>query len=182
MGGFLKIFAVFVVALMFSLSAAFAEEKKDVEKKETKLEEIVVTATRTEKELEAAPGSVSVVTKEDIEKRNIKTVDDALNMLPGVFSRRGKGLMDTLASVTLRGFPSQNRTLVLLDGIALNDAYVGNVRWGMLVPEDVERIEVVRGPFSSLYGGYAMGGVVNILTRMPEKREFTIKSGYGKLE
>ena len=61
----------------------------------------------------------------------------------------------------------------------LNNAYTGDVQWAGLAPEDVEKIEVVKGPFSALYGGNAMGGVVNILTKMPEKREFTLKSGYG---
>ncbi len=170
------------VLLAFSLSpltysllitSAFAQEKT------ASLEEIVVTATRTEKELETAPGSVSVVTKDDMEKRNIKTVDEALNTVSGVFDRRGKGLMDTMSAITLRGIPSQQRTLILMDGITLNDSYSGGVRYGGMAVEDVERIEVVKGPFSSLYGGYAMGGVVNIITKMPEKRGFTLKTGYG---
>ena len=164
---------VFILCFVFSLSMANAGEK------ETRLEEIVVTATRTEKELETAPGSVSVVTKENMEKRNIKTVDEALNTISGVFDRRGKGLMDTRSQVSLRGIPGQMRTLILLDGMPINSAYTGEVQWGGLSPEDAERIEIVKGPFSSLYGGYAMGGVVNIITKMPEKREFTIKSGYG---
>ncbi|MEW6215226.1 MAG: TonB-dependent receptor [Nitrospirota bacterium] len=178
-----KVFRSFISSLLGLLvvtSVALAEEKEKVkEEKEIELEEIVVTATRTEKELEAAPGSVSVVTKEDMEKRNIKAVDEALNTIPGVFNRRGKGLMDTLAHISLRGIPKANRTLILLDGIPLHNAYTGDVMWGGLAPEGVEKIEVVKGPFSSLYGGYAMGGVVNIITKMPEKREFTFKSGYG---
>ncbi|MEW6739542.1 MAG: TonB-dependent receptor [Nitrospirota bacterium] len=161
--------------LTFSLfvTSAFAKEKP------TFLEEIVVTATRTEKELETAPGSISVIIKEDIEKRNIKIVDEALNTTAGVFNKRGKGAMDLMSSVTLRGIPAQQRTLILMDGITLNDSYSGGVRFVSMAAEDVERIEVVKGPSSSLYGGYAMGGVVNIITKMPEKREFTIKSGYG---
>jgi iron complex outermembrane receptor protein len=146
---------------------------------EEKLGEVVVTATRSEKEITVAPASVNVVTKEEIEKRNILTVDQSLNALPGVFDRRGKGLMDTQSSITLRGIPNQNRTLILRDGIPLNNAYTGDVQWGALAPEDIERVEVVKGPFSSLYGGNAMGGVVNIITKMPGKREFTVKSGYG---
>jgi len=165
---------------MFFISGIlWAEDKKEAEKKEARLEEIVVTATKTEKAIEDVPASVSVVTKEEIEKRNIFALDEALNILPGVFNRRGKGLMDTLANVGLRGFPGQDRTLILMDGITLNNAYTGAVQWGSLSLEDVERIEVVRGPFSSLYGGYAMGGVVNIITKMPEKREFIFKTGFG---
>jgi len=151
---------------------------KEEVREELKLEEIVVTATRTEKEITEAPGSVSVVTKEDMEKRNIQTIDSAVNLLPGVFNKRAKGL-DTTARVTLRGIPEQKRTLVLIDGQPMNDAYTGAVMWDSFLPENVERIEVVRGPYSALYGGYAMGGVVNIITKMPEEREFTVKSGYG---
>jgi iron complex outermembrane receptor protein len=149
------------------------------EVEEEKLGEVVVTATRGEKEITEVPASVDVVTKEEIKKRNILTVDQSLNAVPGVFNRRGKGLMDTQAAITLRGIPNQNRTLILRDGIPLNNAYTGDVLWGGLAPEDIERIEVVKGPFSSLYGGNAMGGVVNIITKMPEKREFTVKAGYG---
>ena len=172
---FSKIFFCFFFSITLYLSivnSLFAEEKT------ASLEEIVVTATRTEKEVKDAPGSVSIVTKEDIEKRNIKTIDEALNTTPGVFNRRGKGLMDTLANISLRGIPGANRTLIMKDGMIMNNAYTGDVTWtGM--PGDIERIEVVEGPFSSLYGGYAMGGVINIITKMPEKREFVFKSGYG---
>ncbi len=144
-----------------------------------KLEEIVVTATRTEIEVERAPAVVNVVSKEKIELRSPKSIDEALNDLPGVFVRRGKGLMDTLSAITLRGVPEQKRTLVLIDGIPLNNPYTGNVKFGGFYPEDLERVEVVKGPFSSLYGGYAMGGVVQFITKLPEKREIVIKGGYG---
>lgn len=163
------------ICLLVNTSTVHAEN----DTKESRLEEIVVTATKTEKEIEIAPGSISVVTKNDMEKQNIKTVDEAMDTVSGVFNRRGKGLMDTLSSVTLRGFSGQERTLILMDGITLNNAYTGSVQWGGLAPEDVERIEIVKGPFSSLYGGYAMGGVINIITKMPEKREFVFKTGYG---
>ncbi len=147
-------------------------------KKDTTLEEIVVTATRTPMSLGDAPADVSVVTQKDIESRNIQTIDEAMDILPGVYDKRAKPL-DTTAAVTLRGIPDQKRTLVLLDGLPLNDGYTGAVNWNGIFPQNIERIEVARGPFSSLYGGNAMGGVINILTRMPEKREVTFQGGYG---
>ncbi|MGD0229358.1 MAG: TonB-dependent receptor [Syntrophorhabdales bacterium] len=143
------------------------------------LEQIVVTATRTETEASQAPASTSVVTQQDIGQREIMAPDEALNTLPGVFDTRGKGLTDVLSSINLRGMPGQERTLVLLDGMPLNSAYTGNVQFGGLAPEDIRQMEVIRGPFSSLYGGYAMGGVVNILTKMPEKEELIVKGSYG---
>ncbi len=162
-----------ILFLLMSASTAFAEEK-DV----TKFEEIVVTATRTEKEVETAPGIVNVVTKKEMETRNITTVDDALNTLPGVFNRR-QSLTDTQSSILLHGIPDQKRTLILKDCVMLNNGYDGSVSFTGLSTENIEKIEVVQGPFSSLYGGNAMGGVVNIITKMPEKREFTLESGYG---
>ncbi|MFN3921697.1 MAG: TonB-dependent receptor, partial [Caldimicrobium sp.] len=103
----------------------------------------------------------------------------SLNTIVGVFNKRGKGLMDTMARITVRGMPGQQRTLILLDGLTLNDAYSGGVRWGGFSPEDIEKIEVARGPYSSLYGGYAMGGVVNLMTKLPDRREIILKTGYG---
>jgi len=171
----LNIWIMAAIASLFSaIGIVYAQESHPV-----KLSGIVVTATRTEKELADVPASTSLVTKEDIEMSNVQAVDQALDALPGVFDRRGKGLMDTQSAVTLRGMPEQKRTLIMLDGITMNKAYDGTVNFGGFAPEDVEKIEVVRGPFSSLYGGYAMGGVVNIITKMPEKREVAVKGGYG---
>ncbi|MFA5074151.1 MAG: TonB-dependent receptor [Nitrospirota bacterium] len=160
--------------------ATTAKAEKDVkqDKKTVHLKEIVVTATRTEKGITDAPGDVHVVTAEDIEKRNIKTIDEALNTTAGVFNRRGKGIMDTLANISIRGVPGANRSLIMKDGVPVNSAYTGDVSWTGAIG-GVKRIEVVEGPVSSLYGGYAMGGVVNIITKMPEKRELILNSGYG---
>jgi len=145
----------------------------------TRLEEVVVTATRVEQEVSRSPAAVSIVKKEELEQRGVKTLDQAVNDVPGVFNRRGKSFMDTQAAVTLRGIPDQKRTLILLDGITLNDPRTGAVDFGGLVSEDLERAEVVRGPFSSLYGGSAMGGVVQYLTKWADKREVILKTGYG---
>jgi len=153
---------------------------KIIRAEDIELERIVVTATRTEMEATKTPGSVSVVTNKDTEIRNVQVVDQALNTVTGILNERGKGLlMDAMATVTLRGIPGQERTLILMDGLTLNNAYTGSVRFEGLALEDIERIEVVRGPSSSLYGGHAMGGVVNIITKTPRKREFVLKGGYG---
>ena len=95
-------------------------------------------------------------------------------------NRRATGLLDPIATITMRGLPGSQRTLMMLDGFTLNDPYSGGQRDLLgIAPEDVERIEVIRGPFSSLYGGYAMGGVVNVITKMPEERKISFKPGYG---
>lgn len=168
-------FVGFVLILLVSISMARATEKE----KDAKLEEIVVTATRTEKEAKDIPAAVSVITKEDIEKRNVQTIDRALNATVGVFNRSFKGVINIEPTVILRGFPGSQRTLILINGTPFNGPYVGSAPFGGMSAEDIEQIEVVKGPFSSLYGGYAMGGVVNFITKLPEKKEFIIKSGYG---
>lgn len=80
-----------------------------------RLDDIVVTATKTEKRVADAPAAVTVVTREDMDRRNFKTVDAALNSLEGVFVKRSKGLMDATAGVRMRGFNNDHATLVLLD-------------------------------------------------------------------
>jgi iron complex outermembrane receptor protein len=169
---------LFIGVLFFAITAS-AQEKQPEEKNPMSLDEIVVTATRTETEASTAPASTSVVTQQDIQQRTVLAPDEAVDTLPGVFDTRGKGITDTQASINLRGMPGQQRTLILLDGMPLNSAYDGSVQFGGLNPEDISRMEVVRGPFSSLYGGNAMGGVVNIITKMPEKEEVTITGGAG---
>jgi iron complex outermembrane recepter protein len=170
---------LFFTSQIMSGNALAEDLSTDIRKNMTRLDEIVVTATRTEKELANVPGSVSVVTGKEMEKRNITSADEALNTTSGVVDIRGKGMMDTMSRVTLRGIPGQERTLVLMDGLMVNSAYAGMVNWTGMAVGDLERIEVVKGPFSSLYGGNAMGGVINLITKLPEKRECTVKSGYG---
>ncbi len=146
----------------------------------SRLEPVVVTATRTEKTVTNAPGSISVVTRQDIQDRNIKSLDETLNTTVGVYvDSKGKGLMGTTSSVSMRGLSYDKRVLFLLDGMPLNDGYTGGVTYQLQSIENIEQIEVVKGVGSSLYGGNAMGGVVNILTRMPKKQEIILKTGYG---
>ena len=145
------------------------------------LGEVVVTATKTAKDTMDAPATVSVVTTKEIENMNIHSADEALTYLPGVYTKRPGGHEPSVmgTNVVMRGIPDYSRTLVLVDGQTLNDPYIGAVTWESVPAETIKSIEVVPGPFSSLYGGSAMGGVINIITRTPTKREFSVKGGYG---
>jgi iron complex outermembrane receptor protein len=140
---------------------------------------VVVTATRTAQSVIDVPGAISVIPKAEIERLNAFTLDQAVGALPGLFSRRSKSFMDTQGSIQLRGIPDDNRTLILVDGLPMNDGYTGGVRLGSLSLADVSRVEVLRGPGSSLYGGNAMGGVVQVLTRMPDGPLAEVRAGYG---
>ena len=134
---------------------------------------MVVSAGRVEQRLSDVPTHTTVLTREDIEASAAQTVDDLLREVPG-FSlfRRSSSLVanPTTQGVSLRGIgPSGvSRTLVLLDGVPLNDPFGGWVYWSKVPLESIERIEVVRGGGSALYGNYALGGVINIITRKPQ--------------
>lgn len=148
------------------------------------LDEVVVTATRTYVAALDAPAAVTVVKASDIQKKNASRLGDALDQVPSLYLRGGalgqsQGTVGT-SGMSLRGI-DQTRTLVLLDGQPIQDAATGKVNWRTPFMEDIERIEVVPGAFSSLYGSNAIGGVVNIITKQPTKRELTakLKKGWG---
>jgi outer membrane receptor protein involved in Fe transport len=150
----------------------------------TLLETVTVTPTRTEQRLGDTPASVDVVTSRDISASPALVADDVLRQVPS-FSlfRRTSSLVaqPTTQGVSLRGIgPSgQSRTLVLLDGIPFNDPFGGWVYWTRVPLESVDRIEMTDGPTSSLYGNYAMGGVINIITNRPTRAALDLKTQYG---
>lgn len=126
---------------------------------------VVVTGTATEKSLADAPASIGVVTREQLELRPVQELAEVLGSVPGVtLTRNGNGV----PGVQIRGLGSAY-TLILIDGRRVNSSsavFRGNdYDLGWVPAEEVERIEVVRGPMSSLYGSDAIGGVVNIITR-----------------
>jgi len=130
------------------------------------MEEVVVTATRTESLPEGVGGSsVTVVTAPEIEAKNLKTVAEALRTVPSVQVKSSGGLGGQ-ATVFIRGADAKN-TLVLIDGVMVNDPSNPNRNADLahLSTDNIERIEVVRGPMSVLYGSNATAGVVNIITK-----------------
>lgn len=122
---------------------------------------MVVTATRTMKQIQEVPASVSVVTAKDIERHNVTTIQEALQYVPGLYMNQAKAQDD---QIMLRGMDTPN-ILVLVDGVQLNSAYNGAVNFDQIPVESIERIEVLRGAASSIYGGRAVAGVINITTK-----------------
>ncbi len=147
-------------------------------------ETVVVSATRTEQRLGNLPASINVLTNEAIESSPAVLADDVLRQVPS-FSlfRRTSSLVaqPTTQGVSLRGIgPSgQSRTLVLLDGVPFNDPFGGWVYWTRVPLMSVDQIEITEDTASSLYGNYAMGGVINIVTNRPTSRTIEIKPQYG---
>ena len=122
-----------------------------------------MSATATPEEQVDLGAATTVITRAQIEKMGVKTVADVLRSVPGldVSQYGGEG---QLTSVFLRGANS-NDTLILVDGVRLNSPYFAGYDVSSLTTENIERIEIARGPFSALYGSDAMGGVIQIFTR-----------------
>ena len=129
------------------------------------MKEVVVSATRIETPAEEVGSSITVITAEDIETKGYTTVQETLKGTPGldVSSTGGPG---QASSVYLRGAASY-QSLVLVDGIEMNDPSGRNrgVNFANFITDNIERIEIIRGPQSTLYGADAMGGVINIITK-----------------
>ncbi|SFU65837.1 TonB-dependent receptor domain-containing protein [Halomonas korlensis] len=139
-----------------------------------RLENIVVTASGFEQSLVDAPASISVVTREELERRNVSSLADALRDIEGVDVGGQVGKTGG-RNISIRGMPS-DYTLVLIDGRRQNVAGsvtpngFGETSTSFFPPvSSIERIEVIRGPMSTLYGSDAMGGVINIITRQVER-------------
>jgi outer membrane receptor protein involved in Fe transport len=137
---------------------------------DSELEEVVVTATRTPVPARQAPGSPTVLTREQIDMTPFRSgpqIDDLLRAVPGMQPSLLSSRYNhpTAQLFSLRGLGNR-RGLVLLDGVPLNDGFGGWITWGR-VPDTIERIEVVPGGSSNLYGTWAMGGAVQILTEQP---------------
>jgi outer membrane receptor protein involved in Fe transport len=148
------------------------------------LETVTVTPSRTEERLGNIPASVSILSAEEIQNSPALVADDVLRRLPS-FSlfRRASSVSShpTTQGVSLRGIgPSGvSRTLVLVDGVPFNDPFGGWVYWTRVPMDSVDRIEVVDGSSSSIYGNFAMGGVINIVSSRPMRRTVELKTQYG---
>ncbi|MDQ1346655.1 MAG: vitamin transporter, partial [Acidobacteriota bacterium] len=124
---------------------------------------ITVTATATPEKTSEVAATVDVVSAAEIADRQAGQAIDLLRTVPGLELVQG-GSRGKATSLFSRGTNSSH-TLVLWNGIELNDPYLGGFDWSTLATDGVERIEVVRGPFSALYGSNALGGVVQLVTR-----------------
>jgi vitamin B12 transporter len=160
-GMYLGIIAVFWMTAITRVSAGRAEDEAI-----TTMDQVVVSVTQTETTSAKIGGnSVTVITAKEIEEKNAHTVLELLKTVPGLFVTSTGG-MGTSASVFIRGADSKN-TLVMLDGIVLNDPSSANRSADLsdINLDQVERIEVVRGAMSVMYGSNATAGVINIITR-----------------
>lgn len=152
-----------IVAALLVFLASAAVPIWAQEPVEPEIGEVVVTATRTADPVGAATKSFTVITAEEIEAKQAETIREVLRTVPGLTVSQSGG-PGTITSTFLRGSNS-NHTLFLIDGVPVNNPMGGAFDLADLTTDNVERIEIVRGPQSTLYGSAAMGGVVNIITR-----------------
>jgi len=161
--------AALTAAIGFALaSTAHADAAADASSAK-QMDTVVVTATGAQQWIKDAPASISVITREEIERKPVTSIGQLLSTVPGVTG--GYALSGAQSKIRLRGLPEQY-TLILIDGRRQGNSSGVNYRDDLgpqdlnwLSPDMIERIEVVRGPMSSLYGSDAMGGVINIITR-----------------
>lgn len=146
------------------------------------LEEVFITASKSNRPLLNIPGKVEIISKKQIENLPAQKVDDLLRFISGVNVNRPTGNYTMRPSVTLRNFggDEQGRTLVLINNMPMNTSDEGGVNWNRINLINIQKIEVFKGSGSSLYGNNAMGGVINIITRKPVKPfEALFSASYG---
>jgi outer membrane receptor for ferrienterochelin and colicins len=157
--------AAFAPRLAFAQDAAGAGAPKDAKDADT----VVVTGTRTPERVQRATVKTDVITREEADRRGATTVADALASQPGLVVNPGSyGFLGGVSAVQIQGF-DRDRVLILEDGERVVGDVGGAIDLAAIPTADLERIEVVFGPSSSLYGSAALGGVVNILTAPPRR-------------
>lgn len=178
-----------ILGLSCGLTASSLAQEAEADRDEAASEppvhrqEIVVSATRTERPGDALPLSVTIISQSDIEEAPVLAVDDLLRTVPGV-NLPGMNSTSQHASsgrLSMRGLGDE-RALVMVDGIPINDGFRGYIHWQEVALEDLERIEIVRGGSASLFGNYALGGTINMITRPVTRSEIDLRALYGELD
>lgn len=166
-----------VTLLGFHLCAQAEDQPKSI----YHLDEVVVSATRSEILVFDAPQDVSVMTSEEIMTSPFERVEDIVRSVPGIYNYRhfGQQTSGIVGPLIMRGV-GKNRVLMLVDGVPQNDNFnntIAWVAWGHIPKETIERIEIIRGPTSTLYGSEGLGGMIHVITKKPRAQRQTIVRG-----
>ncbi|MCD4668299.1 MAG: TonB-dependent receptor [Sulfurimonas sp.] len=165
-----------LLTLLMSSSVYGAEDMKAIE--------VVSIATKTAKSIDGIAASIEVVTREDIDKIGGKSLKDIINRVPGVWMQHSGGPGSSgqaKSAISIRGINAKG-TLVLIDGRRVATEFKKAYDLNRIPASQIERIEIIKGPMSTLYGSDAAGGVVNIITRKPKDGKTDINFGiqYGQ--
>ena len=151
-------------ALLVAIGTSFVTLPVFAASNDQSIDQIIVTGSRTPTSINSVGSAVTVITRDDIERRQARYVSDLLRTVPG-FAVSHSGVAGSQTQVRVRGAEA-NHVLVLIDGARANDPATGDeFRWEFLTTANIERIEIVRGPQSALWGSDAVAGVVHIITR-----------------
>ena len=166
------------------LSDQYLDLTMEMEPSYIEVDEIVVTASRKAQMLVSAPVSVEVIKAQQLDNQNVTTFDEAFDNMAGVnVSRSSRANVQALSirgASEVAGGGIGNRVLLLLDGRPVLSPDSGGALWNLVPTSSVERIEVVKGAYSSLFGSSAMGGVINVITREPKNGyRTTVNLDYG---
>ena len=157
--------------LNFSINSSTIETK-----------EVVITATKTQQNIKDIPQRVDLISLNKIKSNPVESPDDLLKTISGTYVSRTMGIFSRNANVSMRGLSGseQSRVLILMDGVPINKSDGGSVNWNIMNLSQISKVEVTKGPGSSLYGGNAMGGVINFISKKPnEKIDGQISTEYG---
>lgn len=152
-GRFLGVLVLQIVAFL-CLPASVSGQTRDVE---------VVTPNRLREPLRKVPQSITIITREEIQQQHAVTLEEVLRNVPGI-QMQGSGTIGEETNVRIRG-SEFDQVLVLVDGVEINSPFTQEVDLGDILVDNIERIEIVRGPQSASYGSEALGGVIHIITR-----------------
>jgi len=173
-----KWFVVSLFLAALAISGLSKAEEEAIKKPLVTLEEVVVTATRDTREIRKIPANITVIKSEDIEKSGATSLVDVLKKLAGIHFTTFSG-NPSQAEIDMRGFGqnSHGRVLILLDGRRLNRPDMASINWLQIPINNIEKIEVVSGANSVLYGDHAVAGVINIITKRGEGKPEVSASG-----
>ncbi|MFH0889041.1 MAG: TonB-dependent receptor [Planctomycetota bacterium] len=173
--------SLFLAGWIFVLgnSVAFSETEPITP---TKTEEIIITATRTKQEVKDISGNATVISSQEIKESNAHSVGEIIKYQSGIDIQSGN-FFGSKIRLDMRGLPGNygaQRVLVMMDGRPINEEYMGDVDFRFISIDNIERIEIVRGPASALYGSNAIGGVINLITKSgQDKPMINLKSTVG---
>jgi len=165
-----RIGALMIVLILLWPIRAFAQNELKSSPTSATMQEVVVTGTRYEERVEKIPANVTIIDEKSIKNSNAASVPDLLRDAEGIVVRDVLGNGRT-AEVDLRGFgeSAPANTLILVDGRRVNEIDLSGVDWTQIPIDQIERIEIIRGTGSVLYGDNAVGGVINIITKTPSQ-------------
>lgn len=164
----MRILKITIFALTFIITfSVFAQNENT--KDTLNIPEVVVTSNRSSRSISEIPGQIDIIKSKTINELPVQNTDEILRYVSNVYVNRSWGIFSQNSSVTMRGLDASARVLVLIDGTPINKSSGGSVNWNLVPINMIDRVEVIKGPASAMYGNNAMAGVINIITKEPKK-------------